>query len=564
MKKITRACAIMLGAALLVIVTLSLDKDNKRFEISKGLDIFATLFREVNLLYVDEVQPEKMVQDGIDAMLKNLDPYTVFYPESRMDEFNMMMTGEYAGIGSIIRKKGDHVIIWEPYKDSPAHKAGLLPGDKILAIDGQEMKGKSVEEVSALLKGQPNKELLLKLERVGGTKPVEKRLVREIVQLPAIPYHGMIGTKTGYIYFTSFTDKAAENLRRVILDLKNRGAESLVLDLRGNGGGLLDQSVEIANFFIPRGLPVVSTRGKVKQWDKEYQTRNNPIVPDMKLAVLIDRASASASEILAGALQDYDRAVIIGERSFGKGLVQTTRDLTYNTKLKVTTAKYHVPSGRCIQALDYSHRNPDGSVGAIPDSLVKPFHTKAGRVVYDGGGISPDVKVEPENYTKLTRELVAKDLVFDFVNEYAVTRPTVPPPASFEVTDEMYNAFKTFLNTREFEYETASQLLLGRLEEAVLAEKYHEQVAGQLEKLKADLGHSIDRDLALFREEIASVLADQFMERYYMQAGVIEYLTRHDRDILKALEILSDEAAYRAILPGPTRPDATPGMDQKN
>ncbi|MDR2414651.1 MAG: S41 family peptidase [Odoribacteraceae bacterium] len=548
MKQTTRVYAIALGGILLIAGILSLGEDKKRFEISKGLDIFASLFRDVNLMYVDEIQPGQMIQDGIDAMLKNLDPYTVFYPESKMDEFNMMMTGEYAGIGSIIRKKDDHVIIWEPYKDSPAHKAGLLPGDKILAIDGKETIGKSVEEVSALLKGQPNKEVILEIERVGNTKTIEKRVTREIVHLPAIPYHGMINAKTGYIYLASFTEKAAADSRRAILELKSRGAEALVIDLRGNGGGLLDQAVEIVNFFIPRGLPVVSTKGKVTQWDKDYQTNDNPIVPDMKLAVLIDRASASASEILAGALQDYDRAVIIGERSFGKGLVQTTRDLTYNTKLKVTTAKYYVPSGRCIQALDYSRRNADGSVGAIPDSLVKPFKTRAGRVVYDGGGIAPDVKIETKEYAKVTRELVMKDLAFDFVNLHAVEHPTAPPPARFEITDEIYNSFKAFLNSRGFDYETDSRLLLDKLEKIIIAEKYHDRVAGQLEKLKTDLGHSIDRDLSLFRDEISEVLADQFMERYYMQAGVIEHLTRRDPNILKALEILSDGNAYREIL----------------
>ncbi|MDR0543749.1 MAG: S41 family peptidase [Odoribacteraceae bacterium] len=548
MKKITRTAAIIIGIALLVAGTLSLGEDQKRFEISKGLDIFATLFRDVNMMYVDEVQPEKMLQDGINAMLENLDPYTVFFPESKMDEFNMMLKGEYAGIGSVIKKKDDHVVIWEPYKGSPAHKAGLLPGDKIVAIDGKDMQGKSVEEVSPLLRGQPNKELVLTLERVGETKRVEKRLVREIVQLPAIPYRGIIGANTGYIYFSSFNDKSAENMRRAILELKEQGAESLIVDLRGNGGGRLEQSVEIVNLFIPRGLPVVNTRGKVKQWDKEYRTSANPIAPDMKLAILIDRTSASASEILAGALQDYDRAVIIGERSFGKGLVQTTRDLSYNTKLKITTAKYYVPSGRCIQALDYSHRNPDGSVGVVPDSLIGTFHTRAGRVVHDGGGITPDVKIEQRDYARVTQELVVKDLLFDFVNEYAVAHPTIPTPALFQVTDDIYDALKTFLHERQFAYETASQLLLQKLEEAVVAEKNRDRVAEPLARLKADLAHSIDRDLALFRDEISDALAERFMQRYYMQEGVIEYLTRGDPDILKALEILSDDAAYCEIL----------------
>ena len=377
MRKNTRVIIFISGVLLLAFGMLGLKEDDKRFQISKGLDIFATLFRDVNLFYVDDVQPEKMVQDGIDAMLKKLDPYTVYYPETKLDEFKMMTTGEYAGIGSVIGMKDDYVVIREPYKGSPSYKAGLLPGDLILAVDGENMKGKNVEYVSSRLKGQPGKEVVLKLQRVGEEKPLEKRVLREVVQVPSVPYYGMLNNEIGYIYFTGFTDKAADDVRSAIMDLKNRGAQSLVLDLRGNGGGLLDQAVEIANFFLPKGSLIVSTKGKMKQWDKEYRTTRNPLLPDMKLAVLIDRASASASEILSGSLQDYDRAVVIGERSFGKGLVQTTRDLVYNTKLKVTTAKYYIPSGRCIQAVDYSHRNPDGSVGTIPDSLMKPFKTKS-------------------------------------------------------------------------------------------------------------------------------------------------------------------------------------------
>ena len=332
------------------------------------------------------------------------------------------------------------------------------------------------------------------------------------------------------------------------MDLKNRGAQSLVLDLRGNGGGLLDQAVEIANFFLPKGFLIVSTKGKMKQWDKEYRTTRNPLLPDMKLAVLIDRASASASEILSGSLQDYDRAVVIGERSFGKGLVQTTRDLVYNTKLKVTTAKYYIPSGRCIQAVDYSHRNPDGSVGTIPDSLMKPFKTKAGRTVYDGGGITPDVKIEPEKYAKVTQELVLQDMIFDFVNEYAATHPTIAAPSEFVLSDELFNEFKEYLKKREFEYETASQLVLERLVKATQDEKYYDQVSSQVEQLKNSLGHSIDRDLDVFKKEISDILSDQLMERYYMQEGVIEYHIRNDKDIAKALEVLSNNEEYQKIL----------------
>lgn len=548
MNKNTRIVLIILGVFILTLGILSLKEDEKRFEVSKGLNIFATLFRDVNLFYVDEIEPEKLVQTGIDAMLKSLDPYTVYYPESKMDEFKMMTTGAYAGIGSIISMKNDYVVIREPYRNSPADRAGLLPGDLILAIDGMDMKGKNTEFVSQHLKGQPGKEVTIKIKRLGVEKPMELKVVRENVQLPSVPYYGMFNDKIGYIYFTSFTDKSAEDVRRAIMDLKQKGAESLVLDLRGNGGGLLDQAVEIANYFLPRNMLVVNTKGKIKQWDKEYFTSNNPIVPDMKLAVLIDRSSASASEILSGSLQDYDRAVIVGERSFGKGLVQTTRDLVYNTKLKVTTAKYYIPSGRCIQAVDYAHRNPDGSVGTIPDSLITAFKTKAGRTVYDGGGITPDIKIEPEKYAKITQELVIKDMIFDFVNEYALTHPSIPAPATFELTDDIYNDFKKYLKEHQFEYETASQAVLEKLAETAKAEKYYDQVKGQIDRLKLELGHSVDRDLDLFRKEISEILSDQLMSRYYMQEGVVEFRMRYDSDVAKAVDVLSDEEVYRKIL----------------
>ena len=548
MRKNTRVIIIISGVLLLAFGMLGLKEDNKRFQISKGLDIFATLFRDVNLFYVDDVQPEKMVKDGIDAMLKKLDPYTEFYPESRIDEFKMMTTGEYAGIGSIIGIKGDYVVIREPYRNSPSHKAGLLPGDLILSIDGENMKGKTVEYVSSRLKGQPGKEVVLKVQRVGEDKPMEKRVLREIVQMPSVPYYGMLNDQTGYIYFTSFTDKAADDVRKAIMELKNKGAQSLVLDLRGNGGGLLDQAVEIANFFLPRGSLIVSTKGKMKQWDKEYTTSKNPLLPDMKLAVLIDRASASAAEILSGSLQDYDRAVVLGERSFGKGLVQTTRDLVYNTKLKVTTAKYYIPSGRCIQAVDYAHRNPDGSVGVIPDSLIKPFKTKAGRTVYDGGGITPDIKIEPEKYARVSQELVMQDMVFDFVNEYAAKHPTLPAPSEFELTDELFNEFKEYLKTKKFEYETATQAMLDKLVKTARDEKYYDQISGQIEALRNDLGHSIDRDLDSFKNEISDILADQLMERYYMQEGVLEYHIRKDKHIAKALEVLANDDEYQKFV----------------
>lgn len=526
----------------------ALRNDDKSFEISKQLNIYATLFRDINMFYVDEVNPGDLVTTSIKSMLKSLDPYTLYYPESEMEEVKLMTTGEYAGIGSVISKKGDHVIIREPYKNSPADKAGLLPGDVIVAIDGTSVKGKNTEEVSALLKGQPGKEITIKVQREFEPKPLEKKAIREKIQLPSVPYYGMVNDSIGYIYLTSFTDKSAADVRAAIIALKNKGASSLILDLRGNSGGLLDQAVEIVNFFVPRNSMVVSTKGKVKQWDKEYKANNNPIVPDMPLAVLIDRASASAAEIVSGALQDLDRAVLIGERSFGKGLVQTVRDLAYNTKLKVTTAKYYIPSGRCIQALDYSHRNPDGSVGKVPDSLISEYKTQAGRKVYDGGGITPDIKIPAEEFARITQELVLQDLTFDFVNTYALQHPHIVPLQDFKVSDELYNEFKAYLNKKGFSYETESQIILNQLIKAAKDEKYYDGSKKEIEKLQQDFAHSINRDMDLFKDEIITFLTEQFIQRYYYLEGVIEYRVKHDKEIAKATEILGDKKAYTDIL----------------
>lgn len=522
--------------------------DDKSFEISKHLNIYATLFRELNMFYVDEVDPGDLVTKSINGMLKSLDPYTVYYPESEMEDVKLMTTGEYAGIGSVISQKNGNIIIREPYKNSPAAKAGLLPGDILVSIDGNPIKNKTSEDVSNMLKGQPGKELTIKVKRESTEKPIEIKAIREKIQLPSVPYYGMTAKNTGYIYLNSFTDKSASDVRAAIIDLKNKGAQAFILDLRGNSGGLLDQAVDICNFFLPKGLPVVSTKGKVKQWDKEYGTNNNPIVPDMPLTVLIDRSSASASEIVAGTLQDYDRAVIIGERSFGKGLVQSIRDLAYNTKLKVTTGKYYIPSGRCIQALDYSHRNPDGSVGKVPDSLTTAYKTKAGRTVYDGGGITPDVPLAPENFSKITQQLVIQDMCFDFVNSYALKHPAVTNIDQFVLTDDMYNQFKNYLKEKNFSFETASQVMLDKLAETAKAEKYYDEVKDQIDNLKTNLTHSLDKDMENFRPEIVQLLAEHFIQRYYFMEGIIQYKVGHDKEVLKAVEILADNDAYHKIL----------------
>lgn len=544
-KKILLAAITCIG---IICGLTALKTDDKSFEISKHLNIYATLFRDVNMFYVDEINPGDLVTTSIKSMLKSLDPYTVYYPESEMEDVKLMTTGEYAGIGAIISKKGDQVIIREPYKNSPAAKAGLLPGDVIIAIDGNSTKGKNTEDVSTMLKGQPGKEITIKIHRKFQEKPLEKKAIREKIQIPSVPFAGLVNDTTAYIYLTSFTDKSATDVRKSIIDLKNKGAKSLILDLRGNSGGLLDQAVDIVNYFVPKDSKVVDTKGKVKQWDKEYKATKNPIAPDMPLVVLIDRGSASASEIVSGALQDLDRAVLIGERSFGKGLVQTVRDLAYNTKLKVTTAKYYIPSGRCIQALDYSHRNPDGSVGKVPDSLITEYTTKNGRKVYDGGGITPDIKIEPEEFGRITQELVLQDLTFDFINSYALKNPQIPDIENFKVTDEIYNQFKNYLKEKKFSYETESQQILEKLIETAKTEKYYDGAKTQIEKLKNDFNHSIDRDMNLFKEEIISFLTEQFIQRYYYMEGVIEYKMKNDREIDKAVEILANHQEYQKIL----------------
>lgn len=544
-KKILLAAITCIG---IICGLTALKTDDKSFEISKHLNIYATLFRDVNMFYVDEINPGDLVTTSIKSMLKSLDPYTVYYPESEMEDVKLMTTGEYAGIGAIISKKGDQVIIREPYKNSPAAKAGLLPGDVIIAIDGNSTKSKNTEDVSTMLKGQPGKEITIKIHREFQEKPLEKKAIREKIQIPSVPFAGLVNDTTAYIYLTSFTDKSAADVRKSIIDLKNKGAKSLILDLRGNSGGLLDQAVDIVNYFVPKDSKVVDTKGKVKQWDKEYKATKNPIAPDMPLVVLIDRGSASASEIVSGALQDLDRAVLIGERSFGKGLVQTVRDLAYNTKLKVTTAKYYIPSGRCIQALDYSHRNPDGSVGKVPDSLITEYTTKNGRKVYDGGGITPDIKIEPEEFGRITQELVLQDLTFDFINSYALKNPQIPDIENFKVTDEIYNQFKNYLKEKKFSYETESQQILEKLIETAKTEKYYDGAKTEIEKLKNDFNHSIDRDMNLFKEEIISFLTEQFIQRYYYMEGVIEYKMKNDREIDKAVEILANRQEYQKIL----------------
>src|SRR5665647_329973 len=439
MKKI-RSVRIIIVFTLLLVAGIStgflINQETRDFRIAKNLDIFFSLFRELNTFYVDDIDPDKLIKSGIDNMLKTLDPYTVYYPESDVGEFTFMTTGKYGGIGSIVRNSGDYVVINEVYKGFPADLAGIKAGDILKKVDGVSLKGFSSDKISEKLKGNPGTEITLTIERDGKEK--DYSLKREKIVVPPVPYFGMIDSKTGYIRFTSFTQGCIEDVKKALITLKNNNPQQIILDLRGNPGGLLTEAVDIVNLFVASGSEVVSTKGKVKQFDEIFKTTKPAIDENIQLAVVINRGSASASEIVAGAIQDLDRGIIVGQRSYGKGLVQITRPLSYNTQLKVTTAKYYIPSGRCIQARDFSHPNEDGSVGIIPDSLIHEFKTKNGRIVKDGGGITPDVDILPEQLSQIAAELYIRNYIFDFATKYYWAHPDIKAPEQFIFTDQDY------------------------------------------------------------------------------------------------------------------------------
>ena len=538
---------IWVGIAIVVIVGVSFysfTRDEKNFEVAKNLDIYHTLFRELNMFYVDEVNPNKLVKTSIDQMLESLDPYTTYISEDQMEDFRFMTTGEYAGIGALISKQNDKIIIAEPYEGFPAQKFGLKAGDVLIEVEGKLTKEMNTEDVSNLLKGPANKPVKIKYERYGEKKPVTIDVVREKIQIDAVPYYGMLDKNTAYIRLSSFTANCSNEVKKAFLELKNNDPHSLVLDLRGNPGGLLTEAVEIVNFFVPKGSEIVSTRGKVTQWDKVYKATSNPIDTVIKIAVLTNSGSASASEIVAGAIQDLDRGIVVGTRTFGKGLVQTTRDLSYNTKLKVTTAKYYIPSGRCIQALDYAHRNEDGSVGNIPDSLITEFTTKKGRKVYDGGGVAPDVKFESESLSSLSIALITKYLIFDFATKFSTENATIASPEEFEISDNTYTQFIAFVKENNFVYESQSEEELNDLIEHAKKDKYYGLAEKEFEALKAKLAPNFDKDSEEFNEEVKELLQDEIVSRYYYQKGAIRAAISDDKGIKKAIEELNSETAY--------------------
>ena len=539
----------LLGFGFAVAALLPIAAVDSYFEMSKNMEIYSDIYKELNIYYVDEVNPNSLMRTGIDAMLESLDPYTNYYSEADMEGFRFQTTGKYGGIGAIIRKKGDFIAIMEPYQNSPAVKAGLIAGDLIIEVDGKSVKDRNVEEVSAVLKGSPGSSVNLLVRRKGFERDQLFTIVREDVNIENVPYHGYLDEGIGYVRLSQFTNDATKNVKNAIESLKKeQDMKGLVLDLRGNPGGLLHEAVNLSNLFIDQGKMVVSTKGKVKEWNREFKTLNKPTYTDLPVIVLIDVNSASASEIVAGTLQDYDRGIILGKRTFGKGLVQQTRDIAYNTKLKLTTAKYYIPSGRSIQAIDYSIRSEDGSIGKIPDSLKTEFKTEKGRAVYDGGGIEPDVEIEQPRLSNISLSLLSNDLIFDFATEYYFSNPTIPPTRKFGITEGLYKEFVDFLADKDYDYETRSELLLRELETQTKEEMYFDAIRENMSSIKTNISHDKQNDLFKFKDEISHLLRTEIVSRYYYQSGEIESSFDDDPIIKEAILVLKNPALYNNLL----------------
>ena len=523
--------------------------EQRTFRISKNLTIFNSVFRDLDLFYVDTLSYDKMVKATIDNMLEKLDPYTVYLPEEETDDLTFMTTGEYAGIGAVIAKSDKGILISEPYEGKPAQRNGVRAGDIILQIDGKNVTGLTVSEVSAMLKGTPNTTIKLKLERPGEKNPLEISFLREKIQMNPVSYSAVVSDKVGYVMLNEFTDRAAIELKDAISELvKQHQIESLVLDIRNNGGGLIDEAVKIVGYFVPKGTDVVTTKGQNKEADRTYKTPTEPIFPQMRLVVLANRSSASASEILAGSLQDLDRAVIVGERTFGKGLVQNIRPISYGGHLKVTTAKYYIPSGRCIQAIDYSHRNEDGSVGHIPDILTSEFKTKGGRKVRDGGGIVPDTLTKDERKLNIAYYIFAQNLYFDYATLYVQKHPKIVSPTEFSLSDADFKSFTDYLIEKKFTYTTQTEKYYKELFDMAKLEGLDKRANVEFEALKTKLMPNIAKSIEENKSEISDLLSVEIIKRYYFQKGEIQFSLRTDKDLKVAVELLKSQGKFEKIL----------------
>ena len=550
MKKfLNRRNGIIVAIVLITVAFFSFKSgDDRNFQIAKNLDIFNSIVKELDMFYVDTIDPNKTIREGIDNMLYSLDPYTVYYPENDQDELEMMVKGSYGGIGSLIRynPKSKYTVIAEPYEGMPAAESGLKAGDLLLEIDGKDLKGNS--DVSTLLRGQVGTSFKLKVQRPGVKEPLEFNIVRRSIQMPTIPYYGVMDGQVGYINLSSFSGNPSKDFKKAFLDLKKQGITSLVIDLRNNGGGLLDQAVEIVNMFVPRGKTIVTTKGKIKQASNTYKTLREPLDTDIPIAVLVNSGTASSSEILSGSLQDLDRAVIVGNRTYGKGLVQVPRSLPYGGNLKITTSKYYIPSGRCVQAIDYAHRNEDGSVARIPDSLTTVFHTAAGREVQDGGGVSPDIEVKQERLPNILFYLVRDNLIFDYATDYCLKHPAIASAKEFELTDADYEEFKNKVKGADFKYDQQSEKILNTLKEAAEFEGYMKDASDEFKALENKLKHNLDRDLDYFSKDIKKMIAEEIIKRYYYQEGAIIQQLKDDKDLDEAVKVLTNPERYQQIL----------------
>lgn len=560
MKKfLNRRNGVLLAAVLVAVAFFSFKSgDDRNFQIAKNLDTFNSIVKELDMFYVDTLDPNKTVREGIDYMLSSLDPYTEYYPEDDQAELQQMLNASFGGIGSLItyNQKLKRSMIAEPFEGTPAAKVGLKAGDILMEIDGKDMAGKNNQEVSQMLRGAVGTSFKLKVERPdekGGTRPLEFDIVRQTIQTPMIPYDTIFNKNVGYINLSTFSGTPSKDFKKTFLKLKKEGITSLVIDLRGNGGGRLEEAVEIANFFLPRGKVIVTTKGKTKQASNTYKTLREPLDLDIPITVLVNGATASASEILSGAFQDFDRAVIVGSRTFGKGLVQTTRPLPYGGVMKLTTSKYYIPSGRCVQAIDYKHRNEDGSVGTIPDSLTTVFHTAAGREVRDGGGVMPDIEVKQEKLPNILFYLVRDNLIFDYATQYCLKHPSIPSPQEFKVTDADYNDFKAMVKKADFKYDQQSEKIMKTLKEAAKFEGYLDEASEEIKALEKKLTHNLDRDLDYFSKDIRSMIADEIIKRYYYTRGGIIQQLKDDDGLQAALKILADPVKYKETLSAPVK-----------
>lgn len=551
MKKLLKSWAWELALPVLCVALMSFRGDNRNFLLSKYLDLFHSVFRELDMMYVDTIDVADAIETGIHAMLSDLDPYTIYYPEEEDEDLKMMLTGKYAGVGAVIRyhQRHDRVVIVEPYEGMPALEGGLRAGDILLSINGEDLKGLPVDEVSTRLRGEPGTTLTVRAKREGvADSIVEVKLSRANIAMPSVPYYTLFADSVGYVILNSFTENCAREVRLALVDLKKQGARSFILDLRGNGGGSMAEAIDIAGLFIPKGTVVVSTKGKIPQASQTYRTQREPLDLNVPLVVLVDGQSASSSEIVAGAVQDLDRGVIMGTRTYGKGLVQTVRELPYNASLKITTSKYYTPSGRCVQKIDYSKKRSNADKVEAGDTIAPTFYTLSGRPVHEKGGISPDVEITAERLPNLLYYLANSDVLFDFVTDYTRSHASIAPIEEFEVSDSLFAAFKAAVKASDFTYDRQSEKALAALKEVAEFEGYTTDAAAEFAALEKRLSHDIDRDFDIFKEDISELLANELVTRYYYQRGSIIQAIKSDSTILRARTLLNDEAAYKQIL----------------